>query len=477
MMRSCILILIAFSSNVQASVSQKMDELMAAFNYQHALEHYDMHMIRSEYPSSLLKADSLLPQTANYPLSDLQTLYQFSQTCTGLLPMSPSLSEALVFTRALCRGTKLPETWFARSNLIHPGGGSYAARYIKLHPDQSETLQHYMHISEKAPVENALQQRLQSMTPNEINALISGAKIILQKRYVWIRKGEEYFVFPSSTLYSYAKHQNLGFELAEQSTTCSYLQGNICWYEMDGIESIKQLFVALILVNILLLMSLGVYRWRVRRRELKARMLILQILTHELRTPIASLSLTVEGFRREFERLPESVYSEFRRLCEDSRRLHQLADASKDYLQSDDQPLATAWLYSVNEWCEYKVQSYTKPVTYQINQDRAVKVNIYWLGTCIDNLVNNAVKYGVAPVSLNIVIEERKIRIEVLDQGTLTKNDWGKLKLPFVSKAGLGLGLTIVDAMAKRMGGKLSLSGPPTKFILEIPCETDIATR
>ncbi len=38
-----------------------------------------------------------------------------------------------------------------------------------------------------------------------------------------------------------------------------------------------------------------------------------------------SLSLTVEGFRREFEHLPESVYDEFRRLCEDNaRRLRQL---------------------------------------------------------------------------------------------------------------------------------------------------------
>jgi hypothetical protein len=31
--------------------------------------------------------------------------------------------------------------------------------------------------------------------------------------------------------------------------------------------------------------------------------------------------------------------------------------------------------------------------------------------------------------------------------------------------------------MVGRMGGKMTLAGPPTTFILEIPCETDIASR
>ncbi|MCF9377869.1 HAMP domain-containing histidine kinase, partial [Vibrio parahaemolyticus] len=39
------------------------------------------------------------------------------------------------------------------------------------------------------------------------------------------------------------------------------------------------------------------------------------------------------------------------------------------------------------------------------------------------------------------------------------------------------LGLTIVESMVGRMGGKMSLEGPPTTFILEIPCETDTASR
>ncbi|BBL90615.1 hypothetical protein VroAM7_32680 [Vibrio rotiferianus] len=207
-------------------------------------------------------------------------------------------------------------------------------------------------------------------------------------------------------------------------------------------------------------------------------MLVLQILTHELRTPIASLSLTVEGFRREFERLPESVYDEFRRLCEDTRRLRQLAEASKDYLQSDNQPLATEWVPSVQEWLEFKIEEeFNESVQFVINQDISAKINVYWLGTCIDNLLRNAIKYGEAPVRLDVETSAQKLVIRVIDEGKLSSKDWAHLRKPFVSKSGLGLGLTIVESMMGRMGGKMSLIGPPTTFILEIPCETDSASR
>ncbi|MFA0500400.1 sensor histidine kinase, partial [Vibrio sp. 10N.222.46.A1] len=213
-------------------------------------------------------------------------------------------------------------------------------------------------------------------------------------------------------------------------------------------------------------------------QEMKSRMLVLQILTHELRTPIASLSLTVEGFRREFEHLPESVYDEFRRLCEDTRRLRQLAEASKDYLQSDNQPLATEWVPSVEEWLQYKVEEDFAPgIELRVNKDIAAKVNVYWLGTCIDNLIRNAVKYGVAPVILELNTSDKKLTFKVIDNGDLSRKDWGQLRKPFVSKSGLGLGLTIVESMVGKMGGHMTLIGPPTTFILEIPCETDIASR
>lgn len=133
---------------------------------------------------------------------------------------------------------------------------------------------------------------------------------------------------------------------------------------------------------------------------------------------------------------------------------------------------------SVEEWLQYKVEEeFSGNVTLKLNQDIAAKLNVYWLGTCVDNLLRNAVKYGVAPVTLEVITQTNLVTFKVTDQGSLTHRDWRHLRKPFVSKSGLGLGLTIVESMVGRMGGKMSLEGPPTTFILEIPCETDTASR
>ncbi len=461
------------------SLPERIDTFMDSFDESDSIVSYDIRNLQSDYPTRLLTPESMLPQTSVYPLRDIQRLYSLAQSCTGKLPLSPLVTEPLVFTRAMCNGNKLSEKWFARSALIHPGGGTYASRYAAVHPDRSEQLTQYMHIKERPlATENSLLGRLQRMNEETILALIAGSSMFLERNELWLRQNDSYLVYPANVWSKNVDEAGLQFTLRNESNSCFVQRGNLCWDVKDSSDILRVTMVALVIANILLVIGWSAYRWNTKRQEMRSRMLILQILTHELRTPIASLSLTVEGFRREFEKLPESVYDEFRRLCEDSRRLRQLAEASKDYLQSDSKPLATEWVPSVQEWLEYKVEEeFSNDIDFIINNDIAAKLNVYWLGTCIDNLIRNAVKYGVAPVTLEVITSKQMITVKVIDQGHLTKKDWRQLRKPFVSKSGLGLGLTIVESMVTRMGGKMSLIGPPTTFILEIPCETDTASR
>ncbi|CAI2344366.1 sensor histidine kinase VxrA [Vibrio parahaemolyticus] len=461
------------------SLPERIDTFTELFNYEVALKSYDIRILQSNYPTKLLSPDSLLPQTSDYPLKDIQQLYSLANTCRGKLPLSPLITEPLVFTRAICKGTQLTPRWFSRSGLIHPGGGTYAARYVEKYPELRPKLAQYMHIKERDNEEgDELLESLQNMDDDAINALIAGASMFIEDKEMWLRRGDRYFVFSKDVWQENVANAGLSYTLASQSKSCFVKRGNICWDVEDHSQVLRISMIILVIANILLVIGWAVYRWNSKREELRSRMLVLQILTHELRTPIASLSLTVEGFRREFEHLPESVYDEFRRLCEDTRRLRQLAEASKDYLQSDNQMLATDWVPSVAEWLEYKIEEeFENAVLFNINEDVAAKVNVYWLGTCIDNLLRNALKYGVPPVELNVQTSEEKIVFQVRDAGDLTSKDWANLRKPFVSKSGLGLGLTIVESMVGRMGGKMSLMGPPTTFILEIPCETDTASR
>ncbi|AQM20741.1 histidine kinase [Vibrio sp. V09_P4A23P171] len=473
-----ILVLIPIQTYAD-SLPERIDLFASLFDYSTADVSYDIRTLQVDYPTRLLTPESMLPQTAEYPLKDLQLLYKLSQSCTGKLPLSPLITEPLVFTRAICKGSQLPSKWFARSALIHPGGGTYAARYVKKYPEKFVELQQYMHIRErtKASVDSLL-GRIQNMNEDTILALISGATMFVENSDLWLRKGDMYYVFNEDVWLDNASKAGLSYSMASENSTCFIQRGNICWNVEDHSNVLRISMVILVLANIILVLGWSLYRWNSKRQEMKSRMLVLQILTHELRTPIASLSLTVEGFRREFERLPSTVYDEFRRLCEDSRRLRQLAEASKDYLQSESRPLATDWVPSVEEWLQYKVEEeFRESIDLVINKDIAAKLNVYWLGTCIDNLIRNAVKYGVAPVTLEVTTKQNSITIKVTDQGLLNHRDWRNLRKPFVSKSGLGLGLTIVESMVGRMGGKMTLAGPPTTFILEIPCETDIASR
>ncbi|WP_317919228.1 sensor histidine kinase VxrA [Vibrio sp. MACH09] len=461
-----------------SSLPERIDEFVNLFDYSQANEHYDVRNLQSDFPNKLIAPEFMLPQTANYPLKDLQQLYILEQNCTGQLPLSPLVTEPLVFVRTICKGTPLPVKWFARTGLIHPGGGSYAYRYGKLNPESFDDLQPYMHILERPlSTDNTLLGRLQRMPFSAINALIASERMFVENDNLWLRRGDKYYIFPQRVWQDNASESQLKYTLTDSDKSCFVRRGNLCFELEDKSDLLLNSMIALVIINIALVFGWAGYRWNTKRQELKSRMLVLQILTHELRTPIASLSMTVEGFRREFESLPESVYDEFRRLCEDTRRLRQLAEASKDYLQSGNQSMATEWIPSIEEWMMYRYEESKVKIHVEINRDTAAKVNIYWLGTCLDNLINNAIKYGVQPITLKIEVKEKQITFFVMDKGNLSKKDWRTLKKPFVSKAGLGLGLTIVESMVGRMGGELTLGGPPTTFKLEIPCETDIATR
>lgn len=456
------------------TLPQKIERFRDLFTESKSAATYDIRLIQGDFPTSLLTPESMLPQTSNYPFKYIKQLYQAAKICKGPWPVSPLVTDPLVFTRAMCNATKLPTKWFIRSGMIHPGGGTYAARYIEEFPAREQELLPYMHIKERPLADsNSMLGRLQRMKYDAVSALIAGADTFVSADELWLRNGNNYDVYNAILWKAKLEESDLSFSLSSLTTHCYVRTGNVCWDVKSDSKVIYYSILGLVIANISLICAWSFTRWNSRRRDLKDRMLVLQILTHELRTPIASLSLTVEGFRREFDRLPESVYDEFRRLCEDSRRLRQLAEASKDYLQSEHQHLAAEWIPSVNDWFSFRYEESDTDVNFSLNHDSAVKVNIYWLGNCIDNLVNNACKYGVGTVELNVTICEKKIKICVKDDGNLSAKDWNRLRKPFVSQSGLGLGLTIVDSMVKRMGGTLKLQGPPTSFILEVPCETN----
>ncbi len=457
-----------------ATLPEKISTFREDLLKEKPIDTYNLVILHTLYPPPLLLASTLLPQSNHYSAKPLQRLYFSATHCQKPWPTDPSLAKPVSFSQALCQGKTLDPSWFEHSGYIHPGGGSYAYRYLEIHPEQYDQLERFLHIQERPLAnQNTLLGRLQRMDNSEIQALTHNSLAFISGDTLWVRNYQDYDLYNASAWRPLLEKNHLTFSLRHKDQICLATSGNMCWQIMNSSHLSRNAMIVLVVINVGLLVGWLLYRWRIRRRALQERILVLQILTHELRTPIASLSMTVEGFRRQFDELPESLYGEFRRLTEDTRRLRQLAEASKDYLQAEHAPLKVQKIESFNEWITYICEPYH--VTLELGEDRYAYLNMYWLGTCIDNLLSNAQKYGELPITLKAKFTDKKLCLTVSDNGVLSAKDWARLRKPFVSHGGLGLGLTIVESMILRMQGKLTLQGPPTTFTLEIPCESNSA--
>jgi signal transduction histidine kinase len=234
----------------------------------------------------------------------------------------------------------------------------------------------------------------------------------------------------------------------------------------------------LLALNILFIL----YR-EIRRKvtEQQERLFILQTLTHELRTPVASMKLNLEPFRRNFDHLAPDGQKAFLRMTEGVRRLNHVIKASSQYLQSHTEEGQMKFqmdaVHSVNELAAYIVEDFVSDHVeiklIETDQDLSLYVDVYWLSMCLKNLFKNAQKYGVAPIQLKVISRGvKEVGFAVIDQGQLELSTLKGFLSPFQRQSkeeGLGLGLTLVNRIAKKMGGRLEVKARPTTFCLWMP--------
>lgn len=174
-MKKYVLLMSLFLSSTSFADSMSLPERLSSIRGDslktEPLATYDIRQLQSRYPTPLLLPSSLLPQSAKYPLKALRQLYKQSLVCKGPWPVSPLVTQPVVFVRAMCFGTPLPRGWFVRAGYIHPGGGSYAYRYLEKHPQDNKKLDRYLHIKERPLAEaNSILGRLQRMSDEEIES-------------------------------------------------------------------------------------------------------------------------------------------------------------------------------------------------------------------------------------------------------------------------------------------------------------------
>ena len=217
--------------------------------------------------------------------------------------------------------------------------------------------------------------------------------------------------------------------------------------------------------------------------------------THELKTPIASIRLYLQTLqRREVDQTQRREF--YRLMLDDTERLlstvEQVLKAGEAGHRADRQRTAVDFGGLVRECVEVARTSHhlqPEALRFELTSDNGSGASVVGdsedLRTAVSNVLDNAIKYSAGAVDVSVRVEtpdEKHVTLRVCDHGVGIPT--GELKRIFKrfyrvpgrsqgNVKGTGLGLFIVRAIASKHGGRVFAEsegeGRGTTVILELP--------
>ncbi len=227
----------------------------------------------------------------------------------------------------------------------------------------------------------------------------------------------------------------------------------------------------------ILSLAIGIYLInRAYHREMqsaKSRRNFLLSITHELKSPIASIRLVLETFlKRNLKQ--EQVHQLSKGGLQETERLHKLvndlllaARVETAYQPQLEELDLKSLISELIEQVQYKWPNAQFSIEAS-EKEYSVHADQMGMASVVLNLLENAIKYSPEPAKINIKLNEVKqaVVIEVADQGYGIKDqDKKKVFDRFYrigsedtrTTKGTGLGLYIVSQIVKAHGGKVSV--------------------
>ena len=213
--------------------------------------------------------------------------------------------------------------------------------------------------------------------------------------------------------------------------------------------------------------------------------------THELKTPIASLRVWIETlFTRELggdtkARIQTLMDGDLRRLTDLVGNLLEVARADAGSLDLQLEPTALApWLRATAEAMEQRLGAGSLGLDLQLGIDITADIDPKAFATVLENLLSNAHKYAAMPRSTIVTLDSdgEKAIISVTDQG----NGISPKELPRIFQrfyrvgdemtrqvAGTGLGLFLCQEIVALHRGTIRAASPGlshgTRFTIRLP--------
>ncbi|MGZ3649583.1 MAG: GAF domain-containing sensor histidine kinase [Bdellovibrionota bacterium] len=224
-------------------------------------------------------------------------------------------------------------------------------------------------------------------------------------------------------------------------------------------------------------------------RELREK--FVSLMSHDLRTPLAAIRISAQLAQRQAES-PEKSRSLAGRIVSDVERIDQmisdLLDANR--IRSGENIPLNPEPFDLSALLNATLEGLTRIHGDRFMFEGADKLEGYWdrryLRRAVENLCNNAVKYGSAqtPIKLRLSQEDGKARIEVQNQGepippedqqSLFRQFRRSRKAQISLKKGWGIGLTLVRGVAEAHGGSVEVNSDAeagTIFAISIPLDS-----
>ncbi len=218
--------------------------------------------------------------------------------------------------------------------------------------------------------------------------------------------------------------------------------------------------------------------------------------THELKTPVASIRLHLETLQR--RELPEGQKQDFYRLMlSDTDRLTETVEqvlragragdkkTGREKTEVDFGQLVRDCMDATRSRHHLQPEALRYQEASSNGSELRVRGNAEDLRTAVSNVLDNAVKYSGDNVDVRVQLEtpdEKRIVLRVQDQGVgIPPDDMKRIFKRFYRVThrslahvkGTGLGLFIVKAIAQKHGGKVFAEsggeGQGTTIVLELP--------
>lgn len=226
---------------------------------------------------------------------------------------------------------------------------------------------------------------------------------------------------------------------------------------------------------------------RLESERNRARAALFSSVTHDLRTPLASIKAGVSSLLQEWVVLDEGRRRELlRTVLEETDRLNRLVGNLLDLAKVRSGALVPAkeptGLDEIVESVLHRLQPLLAGVRVRtlIRDVPDVPVDPVQIDQVLTNLLENAVRYSPpgGEVLVSIAPWRNAVQVRVADQGPgIPREDRERMFEPFVrgdadGGAGSGLGLAIARAIVLAHGGRIWLEGAPgggTAAVFELP--------